>query len=88
MCTSCHSGGRFTLNLKVIVDNSHFNGESRLRSVKEAARRLGVCRRTLEREVCRKKFPPPMKIGAKSVYCVSDVDAYVARLREERDRQT
>jgi predicted DNA-binding transcriptional regulator AlpA len=59
---------------------------SRLLSVKETARRLGVCRRTLEREVCRKKFPRPMKIGAKSVYLVSDVEAYVIKLQRERDR--
>ena len=57
---------------------------SRLLTVKEAAHRLGVCRRTLEREVCRKKFPPPMKIGKKSVYLVSDVNAYVDRLQQAR----
>lgn len=59
--------------------------EKFLLSVREAAHRLGVSRRTLEREVCRKKFPPPMKIGAKSVYLVSDVESYVARLKADRD---
>lgn len=58
---------------------------NRLLSVREAASRLGVCRRTLEREVCRKKFPPPVKIAGKSCYFVSDVDAYVAKARERRD---
>lgn len=61
--------------------------EERLLSVKETAIRLGVARRTLEREVCRKKFPPPVKIGAKSLYFVSDVDRYLATLRTVRDGQ-
>ena len=67
------------------MDKSNAEGESRLLSVKQAAQRLGVCRRTLEREVCRKKFPPPMKIGRKSVYLVSDVERYLAKLLAERE---
>ncbi len=59
--------------------------ESRLLSVRETAQRLCVSRRTLEREVCRKKFPPPMKIGSKSLYLVSDVERYVATLAASRD---
>ncbi len=59
-------------------------GASRLLSVREAASLLGVCRRTLEREVCRKKFPPPVKIAGKSCYFVSDVEAYVEKARERR----
>jgi predicted DNA-binding transcriptional regulator AlpA len=58
----------------------------RLRSVRETAHRLGVSRRTLEREVCRKKFPPPLKIGSKSLYFVTDVECYVAKLREQREQ--
>ena len=53
--------------------------------VKETARRLGISRRTLEREVSRRKFPPPMKIGAKSLYHVSDVERYVTALLAMRD---
>jgi excisionase family DNA binding protein len=59
--------------------------ECYLLSVREAAHRLGVSRRTLEREVCRKKFPPPMKIGSKSVYLVSDVERYVQSLLAQRE---
>ena len=59
--------------------------ENRLLSVREAAHRLGVSRRTLEREVCRKKFPPPVHIGAKSIYFVTDVERYLAKLKELRD---
>jgi predicted DNA-binding transcriptional regulator AlpA len=58
---------------------------NRLLSVKETAIRLGVARRTLEREVSRKKFPPPVKIGAKSLYFVSDVEQYLTALRAARD---
>lgn len=62
------------------------NGDNNcLLSVHEAARRLGVSRRTLEREVCRKKFPPPMKIGSKSLYLVADVERYVRMLVAERN---
>lgn len=61
------------------------NDGQRLLSVSATAERLGIARRTLEREVCRKKFPPPLKIGSKSLYLVSDVDRYVANLRAKRD---
>ena len=58
---------------------------SYLISKNEAAKRLGVHRRTLEREVSRNHFPRPLKIGAKSLYAVSEVEAYVRRLMEQRD---
>ena len=67
------------------MEEASQHGESRLLSVRETARRLGIARRTLEREVCRKKFPPPMKIGSKSLYLVSDVERYVATLVTLRD---
>lgn len=58
---------------------------SQLISVVEAAKRLGIARRTLEREVCRKRFPPPVKIGSKSLYFVADLERYLAGLRTQRD---
>jgi excisionase family DNA binding protein len=60
------------------------NGGSPLLSVRETAQRLGIARRTLEREVSRRKFPPPLKIGSKSLYAESDVEAYIAKLKEQR----
>lgn len=57
----------------------------RLLSVIAAACRLGIARRTLEREVQRKRIPPPLKIGSKSLYDVADLDRYVAMLKAERD---
>lgn len=59
-------------------------GESRLLSVREAAHSLGVSRRTLERLVSRKQFPPPMKIGSKSLYLVEDIEVYVEKLKAAR----
>jgi predicted DNA-binding transcriptional regulator AlpA len=67
------------------MDSAQPAGGAFLLSVRETARRLGIARRTLEREVCRKHFPPPMKIGAKSVYSVADVETYVAKLKATRD---
>jgi predicted DNA-binding transcriptional regulator AlpA len=57
---------------------------NQLISVNEAAKRLGIVRRTLERQVSRRNFPQPLKIGAKSLYAVSDVEAYVRKLMEQR----
>ena len=57
----------------------------RLLSVKETAQRLGICRRTLEREVAAKKFHRPLKMRGKSVYFLSDVVDYLAKLKAERD---
>jgi excisionase family DNA binding protein len=59
-------------------------GGSYLISKNEAAKRLGIHRRTLEREVSRKHFPPPLKIGSKSLYAVSEVEAYVTKLMDQR----
>lgn len=62
--------------------------EEALLSVRDTARRLGVSRRTLEREVSRGKFPPPMKIGTKSVYGLSDLRAYIEKLKASRGVRT
>jgi excisionase family DNA binding protein len=56
----------------------------RLLSVKETAHLLGIARRTLEREVDRRKFPRPLKIGSKSLYFRKDVETYLARLEAQR----
>ena len=57
--------------------------ENSLLSVPEAARRLGVCRRTLERLIAAKKFPARLKIGRRSLVAASDVGAFVAKLKTE-----
>jgi predicted DNA-binding transcriptional regulator AlpA len=57
-----------------------------LLTVRETARRLGIARRTLEREVARGNFPSPVKIGAKSLYFIEDIQSYLAKLKEQRNR--
>jgi excisionase family DNA binding protein len=52
----------------------------------QAAQRMSVCRRTLEREIARKNFPPPLKIGRASRFRAEDVDDYLRRLEEKRDQ--
>ncbi len=50
----------------------------------EAAQRLAVSKRTLEREIARGKFPRPLKIGRSSRWPASDVMQYLERLSRER----
>jgi excisionase family DNA binding protein len=58
--------------------------EIRLLPVREAAARLAVCRRTLERLVAAGKFPPFVKVGRASRVFESDVSAFLAQLRTGR----
>lgn len=50
----------------------------------ETAKALGICRRTLEREIQRGRFPRPVKIGSASRWPLADVSSYVATLTAER----
>ena len=49
-------------------------------TVPDAAKRLGVCRRTLEREIEHKRFPRPVKIGRKSLVPIAVLRAYLDKL--------
>ncbi|MBX3738010.1 MAG: helix-turn-helix domain-containing protein [Candidatus Didemnitutus sp.] len=55
-----------------------------LLTIDEAAKRLAISKRTLEREIAAQRFPKPLKIGRSSRVPESDVQAYVAALRSER----
>lgn len=55
-----------------------------LLTLEEAASRLAISKRTLEREIAAQRFPKPLKIGRASRVPESDVQAYVASLRRER----
>lgn len=79
LCLCC----AFNVTKGFVMPNVIQNEESLL-SVKDTARRLGVSRRTLEREVSRKNFPPPMKIGQKSLYSVADLRSYIEKLKARR----
>lgn len=58
---------------------------SRLIPVGKVAYRLGVSRRTIERLVSRREFPPPLKVGTRSFFLWSDVEEFLRRLRDRRD---
>lgn len=46
----------------------------------EAAQRLAISKRTLEREIAAGRFARPVKIGRASRVPVSELDAYIRRL--------
>lgn len=62
--------------------------EQQLLTVQQVTRSLAICRRTLEREIQRQRFPRPVKIGSASRWPASDVQHYVARLAAQRGPAT
>lgn len=64
------------------------HGGNRLLPVKEAAKRLCVSRRTVERLVANGSLPPPIKIGTKSLHLLSDLNKYVDDLVARRSGYT
>lgn len=57
---------------------------SSLLTIQKVAKSLGVCRRTLEREISRGNFPRPLKVGTASRWPESDLQAYLDRLHQQR----
>lgn len=57
-----------------------------LLTLDEAAKRLGVCRRTLEREIAGGRFPRPVKIGTATRVEVAAVVRYVEGLCQQAAR--
>ena len=81
---SCHSSDRQT-------DVSHCYQHTKMTSnepselpelitLEQAAERLTVCRRTIEREIARGRFPKPVRIGRATRISVAALRAYVAGL--------
>ncbi|HVZ65646.1 MAG TPA: helix-turn-helix domain-containing protein [Lacunisphaera sp.] len=60
------------------------SGALQLLTLPEAAQRLGVCRRSLERLIAAGEFPRPLKVRGSSRVPSSDVATYVARLLAQR----
>ncbi len=54
----------------------------RLLTLRQVAQSLGVCKRTIEREIANGRFPRPLKIGRSSRVPLSAVQAYVRKLAE------
>ena len=66
------------------LNNQGPREEKWLLSKVEVCQRLGICLRTLEREISRGRYPRPLKIGKASRWEVGDVVAYIERLAQER----
>ena len=56
-----------------------------LLTLQEAADRLSISKRSLEREIQRGNFPPPLKIGRATRVEVADLVRYVEGLRQSQD---
>jgi len=53
-------------------------------TLEQAAQRLAISRRTLERLIAAGEFPSPLKLGRASRLAVADIDVYCAQLRSRR----
>ena len=62
------------------------NSGDHLVSVKQVAKILGISRRHLERLVCKGVFPRPVKLGRASRFMWSDVEAFMHKLNDERQK--
>ena len=54
-----------------------------LLSLDDAAQRLSVSRRTLEREIVHGRFPRPLKIGRATRVSLAALEAYIRKLTGE-----
>lgn len=55
-----------------------------LLTLPQAARRLTISRRTLERLIADGQFPHPVKINRSSRVLLSDLESYVSKLVQRR----
>lgn len=76
--------GHYILNHGIVMSSANSPEVLTLLTLRQAASRIAVCRRTLERLIASGKFPPPLKIGRSSRIPESDVNAYVAKLIANR----
>jgi excisionase family DNA binding protein len=72
------------LNDELNVSSETLVAEPLLLTLHDAAQRLAVCRRTLERLIAAGEFPRPVKLGAASRVPLVDVQSYLAKLMRER----
>jgi excisionase family DNA binding protein len=54
--------------------------DERLLGLDEAAERLGVCKRTVQRLIAGGELPEPVKVGRRSLLLASDIQAFLQRL--------
>lgn len=69
------------LSKKETMTSNDSNELAELITLEQAAERLTVCRRTLEREIARGRFPKPVRIGRATRVAVSDLRAYIESLK-------
>jgi predicted DNA-binding transcriptional regulator AlpA len=62
--------------------------ENRLITLQQVAERLSICARGVLRAVARGELARPVKVGRASRWIVSDVEAYINRLKCQRDRMS
>lgn len=72
------------LNHEIHVSTVPVTAGIDLLTMKQAAQRLAICRRTLERLIARGEFPQPVKIGGAVRIPVGDVQSFLGRLLAER----
>lgn len=58
----------------------------RLVTIREAAQTLGVSVRALYRLIASGELPAPLKIGKASRMSMTEIHAYIERLKAERDK--
>ena len=74
------SGHRFvSTNVKTSVGEG-----ASLLTIKQVAESLGVCTRTIWREISQRRFPAPLPIRGAARWPASDVAEYIERLKRER----
>lgn len=79
-------GGVGVSDLEIGADQDKFVRSESLVGLRGVAARLAVCTRTVHRLIAQGELPPPVKVGRASRWFVSDVQAYLARLRQGRAR--
>lgn len=60
--------------------------EDCLVSLRHAASRLGISTRALYRLMAKGEIPPPVKVGGASRLYESDLEDYMQRLKQKRNR--
>ena len=67
-------------------NNDDLPHSDRLVDLHTVANVLGICSRTVHRLVAAGEFPPPAKVGRASRWFRTDIDRYMAKLNEARNR--
>jgi excisionase family DNA binding protein len=73
-----------TSSRDITMDIATISEQPLLITLEQAAQRLAISRRTLERLIAAGEFPSPLKLGRASRLAVDDIDSYCAQLRARR----